>query len=51
VLVSHLTVLRISLGEEDGGTMFMMAIIGWIVGAIIVYLRRSPLQALIAKAA
>lgn len=50
-IVSHLTVLGISLGDEDGGGMFTMAIIGWAISAVIIYLRRAMLQACFANPA
>lgn len=49
-IFSHLTVLGISLGEEDGGSMFMMALVGLVLSAVIVYLRRATLAPLLQKA-
>jgi uncharacterized membrane protein YphA (DoxX/SURF4 family) len=48
-ILSHLTVLGISLGEEDGGTMFMMAIGGAVMAAVVATLRRNQLQDLTGK--
>jgi len=50
-ILSHLTVLGISLGEDDGGSMFMMAIGGAVIAGILSYLRRRPLMILVGKEA
>ena len=50
-ILSHLTVLGISLGEDDGGAMFMMAIGGLLIAGIITYLRRRPLLVMVGKEA
>lgn len=42
-ILSHLTVLGISLGEDDGGTMFMMAIAGAVMAGLVATLRRGQL--------
>jgi len=49
-IFSHLTVLGISLGEDDGGSMFMMALVGLVLSAVIVYLHRATLAPLLQKA-
>jgi len=49
-IFSHLTVLGISLGEDDGGSMFTMALVGLVLSAIIVYLRRATFAPLLQKA-
>lgn len=49
-IFSHLTVLGISLGADDGGSMFMMAVTGLAISAVIVYLRRSTLAPLLRRA-
>jgi len=43
-------VLGISLGEDDGGSMFMMALVGLVLSAVIVYLHRATLAPLLQKA-
>lgn len=48
-IVSHLTVLGISLGEEDGGSMFVMAIVGFLVADGLIILHRHPLLKLLGK--
>ncbi|NBD38444.1 MAG: DoxX family membrane protein [Verrucomicrobia bacterium] len=45
-ILSHLTVLGISLGEEDGGSMFMMAVGGLLMALVIAWFRRDPLRLL-----
>lgn len=46
-ILSHLTVLGISLGEDDGGSMFLMAIGGLFLAVAIAWLRREPLRLLL----
>lgn len=48
-IFSHLTVLGISLGPDDGGSMFVMALVGLVVSMVLVYLRRSSLLPLFQK--
>lgn len=48
-IFSHLTVLGISLGPDDGGSMFVMALVGLVVSMVLVYLRRSSLLPLLQK--
>ncbi|MFO7724018.1 MAG: DoxX family protein [Oceanipulchritudo sp.] len=50
-ILSHVTVLGISLGEADGGAMFMMATVGLVIAGIITYLKRRPLMMLIGREA
>lgn len=50
-ILSHLTVLGISLGEEDGGTMFLMGIGGAIMAGIVATLRRQQVLHLTGKEA
>lgn len=49
-VISHLTVLGISLGPDDGGTMFGMAVVGLLFSGVVLYLRRAVLAPLFAKA-
>ncbi len=42
-ILAHLTALGISLGEEDGGSMFAMAAVGLVLGGFLAWLRRQPL--------
>ena len=42
---SHLTVLGVSLGEADGGSMFVMALVALLSGLAVVGLRRREFRA------
>ena len=48
-IVSHLTVLGIRLegaGMDDGGTLFIMALIVWVASLVVAFLRRQELMAM-----
>jgi len=49
-ILSHLTVLGISLGEEDGGSMFAMASVGLVVSGVLLYMRKDAVKPLLQKA-
>ncbi len=40
-IFSHLTVLGISIGPDDGGAMFGMALVGMVFAGVVVYLRKE----------
>lgn len=46
-IMAHLTVLGISLGAEDGGTVFTMALIVFFATSAVLYLRRRSISTLV----